>query len=433
MSQKSKLLNILIFPVLILAGAGVAGFALFNARDEPSTADPKEKSVAVETLEVHADEHTLDVTAAGTVIPARRLDVVPQASGRLTWLYESLDPGTFVEEGQTLFRIDSQDYQRTIEELEAAVKQAQAQLDVERGQHEAAKEEWEHYSSRRSSQESSQAGSAAAKPQKEAPPLAVRGPQLAAAEANLQAAQARLATAKTQMSRTRFRAPFNAVIVDSSAEVSQLVGPSAPLVTLVGTDKFRVRVSLRTDRLNHIAIPGIKRTSGDGPDGSQVTVSQHIGDQDVVRTGRVLRLLSNLEPGSRMARLLVEVDDPYGLAEADDENARPYPMLLDAYVDVRIEGQNTVELIELPRKAVREGDRAFVVDQAEGRLAIRDLTIEWRRPDTVLVASGLEDGDRVITSPLATPVEGMKLKDLGRDGVGEDKPNTIADEEATVE
>lgn len=414
MNPDSKIIKVLFIPLLILAGAAVAGFALFNARDKPSKATQEERAVAVETLEVERTEHTMDVEAAGTVIPARQLDVYPQASGRLTWLYESLDPGTFVDQGQALFRIDEQDYRRSIEELEAAVKQAQAQVDLERGHHEAAKEDWQHYNSRAGQSDGAQ---------REAPALAVREPQLASAEANLEAARARLATAETQLGRTSFRAPFNAVIVDASAEIGQLVGSQAQIARLVGTDEFRVRVSVRADRLDHIALPGIE-----GAKGSAVTVRQHIGDREVVRKGRVLRLLSNLEPGSRMARVLVEVDDPYGLDQAEETDARPYPMLLDAYVDVRIEGRQTADLVEIPRKALQEGDRALVVDPDDGRLAIRDLKIEWRREDTVLVSEGLDDGDRVIVSPLATPVDGMKLRDLG-----EDEREEIAEEEATDE
>ena len=395
MSQKRNILNIFVIPLIIILGAAGAGFVLLKSRDKPSKSEETEKSVAVETIAVHRQTHTLDVAASGTVVPARQLDVYPQVSGRLTWLYQSLDPGTFIEEGQTLFRVDTEDYRRTIKELEAAVKQARAQLAVEQGRHEAAKEEWEHY---KTNVEGSDG----------APALAVREPQLASAKANLDAAQARLESAKTQLERTRFRAPFNAVIIDSMAEIGQLVGPQANIARLVGTDKFRVLVSLRTDQLRHIAVPGI-----DGKQGSKVTVRQHIGADEVVRTGRVLRLLSNLEPGSRMAQVLVEVDDPYGLEQADEDDERPYPLLLDAYVDVHIEGQNTAELVEVPRQAIREGDRAFVVDQEEGRLAIRDLTIQWRRPDTVLVSKGLKDGDRIVTSPLATPVDGMKLRDLG--------------------
>lgn len=412
MSHTRNILNTFIIPLILLIGAAGAGFVLFKSRDKPSKSEQTEKAVAVETIEVHRTAHTLDVAASGTVVPARQLDVYPQASGRLTWLYESLDPGTFVEEGQTLFRIDAEDYQRTIRELEAAVKQARAQLAVEEGRHQAAVEEWEHYKDRVGGSD-------------QAPSLAVREPQLASAKANLEAAEARLASAKTQLGRTRFRAPFNAVIIDSMAEIGQLVGPQVNIARLVGTDKFRVLVSVRTDQLRHIAVPGI-----DGKEGSEVTVRQHIGDGEVVRTGRVLRLLSDLEPGSRMARVLVEVDDPYGLANAGEEGERPYPLLLDAFVDVRIEGQNTAELIEVPRKAVREGDRAFVFDQTEGRLAIRDLSVKWRRPQTVLVSEGLEDGDRIITSPLATPVDGMKLRDLSSD---QPEAGPVADEEATDE
>ena len=65
-------------------------------------------------------------------------------------------------------------------------------------------------------------------------------------------------------------------------------------------------------------------------------------------------------------------------------------------------------LVELPRAWLHNDDTVYVF--ADGRLQIRQVEVAWRQPDSVLIAAGLEAGDRVVNSPLATPVEGMKLR-----------------------
>jgi multidrug resistance efflux pump len=80
-------------------------------------------------------------------------------------------------------------------------------------------------------------------------PLALRSPQLVAAKQSLAGAQANLKQAELALSRTHFTAPFNALVLDESIEVGQVVAPGAPLATLIGTDRFWVSVSLPVDEL----------------------------------------------------------------------------------------------------------------------------------------------------------------------------------------
>lgn len=388
----SKLLYGIVIPAIILSASGALGLVLYQWRDAPSKKPKESSGVAVETVTVHESEHTMDVTASGTVVPARQLDVRPQVSGRIVWLHESLDPGTFVDEGQTLYRIDPTDYRTAISELEAAVEQARAQLTVAESRHRAASDEWEQYQ-QALEEEGGQASA-----------LALREPQLDEAKARLEGAKARLERARNNAGRTRFRAPFGAVITASDAEIGQLVGPETRITRLVGTETFRARVSVRTDRLPYIAIPGI-----DGAEGADVIVRQPLGDRQVERPGRVLGLLSDRDATSRMARLMVQIDDPYGLDDTDEEGGRSYPVLLNTFVEVAIEGRRSERLVELPREGLRHGDDAFVVGSSE-QLDIRELEVAWRRADSVLVSKGLSDGDRVVISPIATPVDGMQLR-----------------------
>jgi RND family efflux transporter MFP subunit len=395
MSATRRRLPAILIPLVIVAAAAAAGYGLYVSREPPSKKARSEPGVAVETVTVERTSHTKDVTASGNVIPARDLDVRPQVSGRIEWLYQSLDPGTFVSEGQTLFRIEAADYRTQVRELEATVKQARAQLEIARTRHDAATEEWQRY------------GGDMAGAESEPSSLALRKPQLSEAKARLEGAKARLQRARRNLARTRFQAPFDGVLVSSNAEVGQLANAQTPLARLVGTEHFRVPVAVRTDELPHMAVPGIE-----GPEGSRATIRQNLGDRVVERSGRVLRLLSDRTQQSRMARVLVEIDDPYGLQQRPGPATAGYPILLGSYVEVVIEGRQTRSLVSLPRQALRRGDRAFVVSPDDSRLEVRALTIDWRLPERVLVSDGLSDGERVVISPLATPVDGMKLREV---------------------
>jgi RND family efflux transporter MFP subunit len=387
-----KVLAVGIVPALILVFAAGGAYFLFQSRAEPAKKARQEQRTLVETMELERKQMRPVVRASGAVIPARELSVNPQVNGRITWLNDSLDPGTFVEKGDVLFKIERDDYNLAVRQAEAQVAQAETQLELELGRQEVAKQEWELFKSGLEGKDG------------EAPPLALRQPQLRSAQVSLESARANLEQAKLNLRRTSVRAPFDAVIVESNAEIDQLVGTQSRVARIVGTEEFWVRVSMPIEKLRYIDIPGIN-----GDSSSEVLVKQHVGGDTLTRKGRVLRLLSDLDPAGRMARILISIEDPYGLAKVDDIDQRPYPILLDAYVDVEIENASTYELIELPRRALRQGDRAYVFDEDEGTLDIRELDIHWRLPDKVLVAGGLEEGDDVVTSPLASAVPGMKL------------------------
>ena len=87
------------------------------------------------------------------------------------------------------------------------------------------------------------------------------------------------------------------------------------------------------------------------------------------------------------------------------------PLLPGAYVDVEIEGRPLEDTITIPRTALSQGNLVWVVS-ADNRLQRREVSIGWRERDAVVVVDGLRPGERVVTSPLASPVEGMAVAPL---------------------
>jgi hypothetical protein len=115
-----------------------------------------------------------------------------------------------------------------------------------------------------------------------------------------------------------------------------------------------------------------------------------------------------------MVRVIVEVSDPFSLRGA---NAAAPALLMDSFVDVKILGQTIADAVVVDRRYVRDGNRVWLMDK-DGNLGIRAIEPVFTGESQVFVTEGLEAGERLVTSYLSAPVEGMPLRVKGDAAVG---------------
>ena len=151
------------------------------------------------------------------------------------------------------------------------------------------------------------------------------------------------------------------------------------------------------DRIDWIQFPDRSNNPG-----SLATVYTGTGK---VRQARIFKLLGDLEPNGRLARVLLEVKDPLDLRHASSERK---PMLLGDYVSVDIEGYTLEDVFNIPRIYLKDGNLVYTVD-SDDRLRIKEISVVWQDVDSV-VTRGLETGDRLVVSDLPAAVEGMKVR-----------------------
>jgi len=77
-------------------------------------------------------------------------------------------------------------------------------------------------------------------------------------------------------------------------------------------------------------------------------------------------------------------------------------------LQTEIEGKPIEHVIRLRRNYVRDEDTVWV--KKDDKLEIRKVVVDFRDSEFAYVSSGLDDGDEVVTSTLATPAEGIGLK-----------------------
>jgi len=382
----------IVLPLLILVGAVAAAVWMMESGPKAKPRPKTRNATLVEVQTVHPENRQTVVHAMGTVKPSREVQLMPQVSGEVIELGPHLVPGGFFTAGQRLLRIDPTDYRIAVQQLASEVAQVEAGIQLEQGKQLVARREYELLGETVSEEEKA---------------LMLRQPQLDTLKASLEAARVRLEQARVDLSRTEIAAPFNAVVQTRDVNIGSRVTSSSTLATLAGTDAFWVEVSVPTSQLRWIRLPGPK-----GEKGSVVRVYDEAAwGPDTYRLGTVTRLSASVEPEGRMARMLVEVDDPLALQKG---NAGKPVMLIGSYVRVEIEGRTIDSVIALSRDLIREGDRVWVMN-AEGRLEIRPVDILFRGRDEVLVKEGLADGERLVVTDLSAPVEGMQLRLQGDD------------------
>jgi hypothetical protein len=159
------------------------------------------------------------------------------------------------------------------------------------------------------------------------------------------------------------------------------------------------------DKLKWLSIPGIS----DKP-ASAVKISyESAWGAGVYRTGTVKRLKAEVEPSGRMAKLIIEVDDPLSQQPA---NKNAPPLVLGTFVRVAITGHMLHDVIPLPESTLHDGRYLWLVDQRQV-LIVKEVKPVWAEQGMIYLSKQqLPENAEVITSNLSTPVAGMQIQSI---------------------
>lgn len=392
MSWKTTLL--ICIAILLVAGGTVSAIFLTEPTAQRSSAS-KRTAMLVDVTAIEQGSFRPTIVAMGAVRPEQEIVLSPRVSGEIISISESFTPGGFVEEGEVLLQIDPADYETTLQQRRSELHQAMAAYEMEQGRQELARRDYEDLGRTISDQYKT---------------LVLREPQLNAARAVVESAEAAVRQAELDLERTRIRAPFPAHILSRDAHVGSQVSPGQPLGQLVGTRSYWVEATVPVADLRWIDFP---RDSGSP--GSPARIRNRAAwPEDLFREGRVHRLIGALENQTRLARVLLTVPDP--LAHEPGSAGRP-PLMVGSYVEARIEGRPIEDVVRLDRDHLRRDDTVWVNE--DNLLRIRQAEVVFRDSDYAYIRAGLDPGDRVVTTNLATVLDGAALRLEGEEGAAE--------------
>ncbi|MCK5800202.1 MAG: efflux RND transporter periplasmic adaptor subunit [Deltaproteobacteria bacterium] len=387
--------------VVLIVGAAIA-VAIVKSKKKPKRKKPVAQGTLVKVMVAKRARRRVMVRSQGTVQPKRQLVISPEVPGKVRWVNPGLVVGGLIKKGAVLLRIDPVDYVLAAERAKAQIAQAERGLAEAQSNAQVARREWKILGK-----------SAGVTPTD----LTLGKPQLKQAKASMAAAKADLKQAQVRCGRTVLRAPFDLRVRVKHVEAGQYVTPGMQLATVFGTARAEVIVPLKVDELRWIDVPklrfgsrGIAKKKGRS---STAWVQLRMAGKTYKRRGEVDRSVGEIDPSGRMARVVITIDDPYNLkTSASKENAYQADFEMGAFVEVAIEGRWIDDVIPLPAEAVRIGSVVWVATK-DNTLDLHKVTIARLTEKEALIASGLKAGERVILTPLASPLEGLRLRILG--------------------
>ncbi len=320
-------------------------------------------------------EETVTNTRAGTVRARLRTRMSPEIGGRAVEIPHR--EGERVAAGDVLLRLDDATYRAQVElarrDLAAAgAEKERACLAAERAGRERERLRRLSVEGIVSTDLFDQVGSQAA----------TTAASCEAARAGEARAGAAVQVALAELGKTVLRAPFAGVIADLSIELGEWTTPSPPAMPVPAVidliDTRSLYVSAPMDEVDSARIrPGLE---------ARVSVDSHRGRSFAGRVERVAPYVLDVEEQNRTVEIEVELADP----------TRGEALLPGTSADVEVILTRLENVLRLPASAVLEGDRALVIEG--GVVAERRLAVGLRNWDFVQVASGLAEGEEVVTS-----------------------------------
>lgn len=374
-----------LFPIAVLAVGIPGAVALITSRPQVQIQPPEVPPPLVRVIHVKRQSLQLKVHAQGNVTPRTESTLISQVPGQVVAVSPAFASGGFFEAGDLLASIDPRDYELALARARSQVAQAEVRVAREGEEAALARQEWERVG------------------QGEPTDLVLRKPQLAEAKAALEAAQANMEQARLNLERTQIRAPYAGRVRSKTVDVGQFVNPGAPLARIYSVDYAEVRLSVPNDQLAYLDYSlNFRNETQAGP---ETILRTTFAGRRYAWSGRIVRVEGEIDPRTRMVTLVARVENPYARGGDPDR----LPLAVGLFVKAEILGRQVENIVVLPRSAIRGRDRVLVVDN-ENRLRFRTVDILRASVGEVVVRSGLDQGERVCTSPLDAVVDGMRVR-----------------------
>lgn len=306
------------------------------------------------------------VSLVGSVQAESEVNLSFRISGRVT--ERRVGVGDRVQRGQVIARLDTQDEESGVQAARAQLSAAQAQA-----------VEADNNFVRMRGLVAQDAVSRALFDQAQA--------SRRATQSQVESAQAQLNLASNRLSYTRIASDVAGVVTAVGAEPGEVVG-AGQMIAQVAREGGRDAV---------FDVPAAVKDSA--PDNPRITVML-TADPRITAQGRIREVAPRADPVTNTFRINVGLIDP------------PAAMRLGSTVTGRMK-LDSVLGIEVPAAAViRSGRKAavWVVDPKAHTVSTREIGIQSSSPSAVMVASGLNQGDIVVTAGVQALRPGQKVR-----------------------
>ena len=375
-----------VLPLLIILMAAIVFAIMMFSASEPAKKPVDNKPPLVEVLPLNQEDITFVIASQGTVVPARESQLMAQVSGKITLRSEQFYTGKFVKKGALLAQIEQADYQISVQQAEARLEQANANLLEEQARAKQAKEEWQ----------------LTGKPLKDAPVLALRTPQLRKANAELTLAQAELEAAQLKLSRTNIYSPYDGIIQNVAIEQGQFVNLGSAIGGIFSVDKAEVRLPIKQQDIPFLNLPKLNQQPNEP---TLVALSIDVAGRTQQWQGKIVRYEGQVDATSRVHYLIAEINDPYNLAAVENKTE----LRMGSFVQANVQGKKFEQISKIPRRYVIGKNTLYLMAQNH-QLHIQTFSHIRGDQEYLYSQDNFVDGLQLVITELALPVNDMPLR-----------------------
>ena len=370
-------------PILVILIGSFFAFIISVSSPKPKKGIELPKPTPVFYEVVTKKNITLEIFTNGEVKPLNEINLISQVSGQIVEAADEFVDGGIIKAGSPLVWIDDRDYKLAVISAESRVAQASKLLEREIAESELAKNDWEELGLG------------------EASPLTLRIPQLKEAEAAEKAALADLEKAKLNLERTIVKLPFQGIIREKRTGVGQFVGAGSVLATAFSTEEVLIALPLTDTELSYLGLP-LAYEEEKPFTGPKVKFLSTVSNKTFEWEGRIVRTAGSIDPPTRLVYVYAEVINPYQQSP---------PLAIGMFVDAIIEGKTIKDGFLVPNSAINNNSNIYAIDKNDN-LEIREIEVLGTENDYVIIKGEINEGERVVVSPLNNAKIGMGLKPI---------------------
>lgn len=370
--------------VIGLAVAGTIGMGALKPK--PEKKEDVVKAVPVLVASPVLDDVVLKVSVQGEVQPRTEINLVPQVSGKITYMSPKFIEGGKFKRGDLLARIDPREYELRVVQARANVAQAETVVLREESEGENARRDWE---------ELGRSGSPT--------PLTLRKPQLAEAKAQLESAKAQLSEAELRLSRTALYAPFSGRVTQRHVDQGEFVTSGTKLGRIYSTAMMDVRFPLTNDELRRVGLTLGFEASKSTP-AIPVVLNANVAGVENEWEGKIVRTDSMFDATTRVLYAYAEVKNTKSIG-----SNKGTPLAPGIFVNAQIQGESYEDVTVVPRAALRGNNKVYIAND-DGTLSIKTVSVISSNRREAILESGVTLNETVITSPIRGVADGMKIQ-----------------------
>ena len=356
--------TILVVPVVLAV-------VMSSMKPEPEQHEDETLDLLVEVLRLEVSAASFEIHSQGTVRPRTQTTVSAEISGSIVSISPKFNAGGIFQADEVLMRIDPTNYTVAVDKAEARVKHLQIEYDG-------------------SKQLRSQGYRAES--------------EFASAAAALASAHAELVNARRNLERTYIRLPYEGMVRSKDADLGQFVNPGTPLGVTFATNIAEVRLPLTDHDLAFVELPDASAIRQTGiADGPLVKLSAVQKGRLTQWDAQIVRSEGVVDERSRVTYAVARILDPYQL------HGQGIPLPVGTFVSARIQGSTVLDVIRVPRAALRGANQLLVVND-EYKLEIRTVDVIRADAEFAYLGSGVVAGESIAITAIEAPTNGMSVR-----------------------